>query len=350
LIALEVLRPAAATRGIFDEPAARSVKKARRIDSLSAAEYDALFHVQESSMTRGCLIGLFSWTAFAAGYWVLLHTRFPAPYHWIVPVGAGFVMAVVVGTLQAAIASGRAAWRLSRGSAFSGSADELPIDGEAFTVVGHIRASGPPLRAPFSGKAAVLYDYGIQHVGGQKSSRNDPTEHDYSGFALTPCAIDSPHGPIRLLGFPELENFDKERLDSEEALRNAAAYLSTTQFQDIGGFDPRTAFRESKELMSTDDGQLRKDWSISGERDLSNKQLFEQIVVNGDEVCAIGCYSAEKRALRPDLTVGSIRLLRGDPRNVARTLWWKTAHGIVGSVVITAALNGAIFGYLKFIA
>jgi len=321
----------------------------KEIDSLSAAEYDALLHVQESSMTRGCLIGLFSWTAFAAGYWVFLHTRFPAPYHWIVPVGAGFVMAVVVGTLQAAIASGRAAWRLSRGSAFSGSADELPTDGEAFTVVGHIRASGAPLRAPFSGKAAVAYDYGIKHLGRVRGG-NDTYTNDYSGFALTPCAIDSPHGPIRLLGFPALENFDQERLDSEEALRNAAAYLSTTQFQDVGGFDPKTAFRESKELMSTDDGQLRKDYTFSGDRDLSNKRLFEQIVVDGDEVCAIGCYSAEKRAVRPDLTVGSIRLLRGDPRTVARTLWWKTAHGIVGSVVITAALNGAIFGYLKFIA
>jgi hypothetical protein len=301
-------------------------------------------------MTRGCLIALFSWTACAAGYWIFLHTRFHAPYDWIVPLVAGFLMSVVVESLRAAIASGRTAMRLSRDSAFSGPLDELPRDGETFTVVGHLRATGPELRAPFSGKAAVAYDYGIRHLGGRGTGSSDPYLHDYSGFALTACAIDSPHGPIRLLGFPLLENFDQERLDSEEALRNAAAYLTSTQFQDVGGFDLKANFRESKELMSTDDGQLREDYTFSGDRDLSNKRLFEQIVVNGEEVCAIGCYSAEKSALRPDLNVGFIRLLRGDPRAVAKALWWKTAHGIVGAVVITAALNGAIFAYLEFFA
>ena len=40
-----------------------------------------------------------------------------------------------------------------------------------------------------------------------------------------PCAIDSPHGSVRIFGFPLLEGFPKRPYDTEEGRRNAAAYL-----------------------------------------------------------------------------------------------------------------------------
>lgn len=190
--------------------------------------------------------------------------------------------------------------------------------------------------------------YDLQHLSGR--ARHVTILTDYSAFAVTPCAIDTPHGSIRFLGFPLLEGFAKEHLKSDEAFRNAAAYLTATQFQDLSGFQPGAILRESKELMTADDGQLRKDWSMSGDSDLSGKQLFERSVAPGEMVCLIGCYSAERRGLAPNLNVGAVRLVRGDPQTAGRALWWRTVHGVVGSLVIAALLNGGLYGYLHFFA
>lgn len=269
-------------------------------------------------MTRGLLIALVTWVACAAAYWYFLHTRFPAPYDWIVPAGAGLVMSLAVGAFSAAMTSAGEARRVSAMSTSSGSIGEAPRDGESFIVVGSLRATGPELRAPFSGRASLLYDYDLQHLS--RRARHDTMDTDYSGFAVTPCAIDTPQGSIRLLGFPLLEGFDKGRLKSDEAFRNAAAYLTATQFQDLSGFQPGAILRESKELMTADDGQLRRDWSMSGDSDLSGKQLFERSVAPGEMVCLIGCYSAERRGLAPNLNVGAVRLVRGDPQTASRAL------------------------------
>lgn len=297
---------------------------------------------KESTVKRGCFVGLVTWAACGAVYWYLLHDRFPPPRDWVIPVVAGFFMAVVIGFLQAALASAMAAIRVSQQATFSGSTGERPNDGATVTVVGRIRATGSPLHAPISGKPAVLYSYQIGRTmrGRQSSSQSK----DYSGFGLTPSVIDSPLGAIRLLGFPELEGGDKEEHESEEAIANAASYISSTPFKDMRGFHPGDIYREVKDLMTDDDGQIRKDWKLSDTPDLSDSSLFEQMVAPGERVCVTGRYSAEKGGLVPDIGGGNeLRLMRGDASAAAWALWRKTASALFAAIIVAGAVNAVIY-------
>ncbi|MGH9422155.1 MAG: hypothetical protein ACRD3J_19415, partial [Thermoanaerobaculia bacterium] len=248
-------------------------------------------------MKRGCLISLLFLGACFGGYWYVLHGHVEPPAFWWATGIASFFMFISLSAFQTAIGAARDATRVSSESSFGGYGGEQFEDDAIVTVVGHIRAIGSSLRAPFSGKAAVIYNYDIDHIS---ERRNDTTDvKDYSGFAMIATAIDSPHGSVRLLGFPMLEGFSKDWYDTEEARRNAAAYLESTPLTDMQGFHPGTIFHEMKELLTDDDGQFRKDWKMTEDRNLSNKNLHEQMVAPGDQVCAIGRWSASKHGLIP---------------------------------------------------
>src|SRR5947209_12973404 len=107
-------------------------------------------------MKRGCFISLLTWGACAYGYWYFTHARLIPPLDWTGPVGAGLVMAMVIGALRNALAAAHNAIRLSQQPSVMG---ERPRDRAIVSVSGHIRASGSPLRAPISGRPAVLYSY-----------------------------------------------------------------------------------------------------------------------------------------------------------------------------------------------
>ena len=115
-------------------------------------------------MKKSCSVGLFTWAAFAGVYWYFVHDRFRAPYEWIVPLVAGFLTWIAVANLRTGAAAARDAMRVSRHATFSGVTGERPADGDVVTVVGRLRVTGPQLRAPFSGKPAVLYSYEIEHA------------------------------------------------------------------------------------------------------------------------------------------------------------------------------------------
>jgi ankyrin repeat protein len=297
-------------------------------------------------MKPGCALSLLVWAAAGGAYWYLIHSYFQPPLQWMVPAAAGLLMAVAVGALQNAMTAAGDAVRLGQQSQFSGVV-EPPKDGEVVTIAGHIRAAGSSLRAPFSGKPAVLYSYEIQHYGRQADGDTGVVK-DYSGFALSPCAIDSPRGSIRLLGFPMLEGFPKELLASDVARTNAASYLGSTQFADMGGFQVRAMVRELKELMTDDDGQVRKDWKMTDETDISEKSLYEQIVSPGEQVCIIGRYSAEKRGVVPDVAHGNaLRLVQGDARAASGSAWGKVVSNLVGFAVVALLVNGGVYTIAK---
>jgi len=298
-------------------------------------------------MKRGCLISLLILAACFGGYWYVLHGHVEPPAFWWATGVASFFMWISISSLQGAITSARDAMRVSSESSFGGYGGEQFEDDAIVTVVGHIRAVGSSLRAPFSGNAAVLYSYDIDHIS---HSNNDSTNvKDYSGFALAPCAIDSPHGSVRIFGFPLLEGFPKKSYSTDEGRRNAAAYLEATQLKDMQGFHPGTIIHEIKELLTDDDGQFRKDWKMTEDRDLSDKHLSEQIVAPGDQVCAIGRWSAAKHGLIPPAG-GVIRLLQGDPQKIVSGLWRKTVGNLIGALIVGAIVNGAVYMLLQISA
>ncbi|HEV7426074.1 MAG TPA: ankyrin repeat domain-containing protein [Thermoanaerobaculia bacterium] len=295
-------------------------------------------------MKRGCFISLLILGACFGGYWYVLHGHVEPPAFWWATGVASFFMWISISTLQGAFTSARDAMRVSSESSFGGYGGEQFADDAMATVVGHIRPVGSSLRAPFSGKPAVLYSYDIDHYS--HTSEGSSETKDYSGFALAPCAIDSPHGSVRIFGFPLLEGFPKRPYDSDEGRRNAAAYLESTPLKDMQGFHPGTIIHEIKELLTDDDGQFRKDWKMTDDRDLSDKHLHEQLVSPGDQVCAIGRWSAAKHGLIPPAG-GVIRLLQGDPQKIVSGLWRKCAGGVVGGLIVAALVNGAVYTLLQ---
>ena len=299
-------------------------------------------------MKRGCFISLFVLGAFVGAYWYLLHPHVEPPAVWWAIGIATLFMWISFGAVQTAVMTARDAAKVSGDSTFAGYSGEQLEDGATVTALGHIRAVGATLSAPFSGKPAVLYSYDINHFSRRKRG-NDTIEEDFSGYALTPCAIDSPHGAIRLLGFPLLQGFENINFDTEEGRKNAAAYLEATQFTDMEGFHPGAIYHELKDLLTDDEGQFRKDWKMTEDRDLSNKHLHEQIVAPGEQVCAIGIWSAAKHGLVPS-GVNVIRLLRGDPQQVISTLRGKCVANVIGALIAAAIANGGVYMLLQVAA
>ncbi|MEA2165652.1 MAG: hypothetical protein QOK37_3779 [Thermoanaerobaculia bacterium] len=293
-------------------------------------------------MKRGCLLTLLILFALIGVYWYLLHGHIEPPVLWWGVGIASFFMWIATGALRTAAFAARDARRVSNQSVSAGFNGEDMEDGATITVVGRVRAVSQPLRAPFSDQPAVLYSYEIEHesTGPEESTSN---VKDYSGFALTPTAIDSPRGSILLLGFPLLEGFPKTTFDTDAARQNAAAYVASTAFIDMEGFHPGQIYQQVRDMLTEDDGSVRKDWKMTDDRDFSNKILVEQIVAPGEQVCAIGRWSAAKRGLVPGGTNGVVQLLRGDPENVERGLWGKCVRNVIGGLIVAAIVNAAIY-------
>jgi hypothetical protein len=143
-----------------------------------------------------------------------------------------------------------------------------------------------------------------------------------------------------------MESFPKRAYDTEEGRRNAAAYLESTPLTNMQGFHPGMVFHEIKDLLTEDDGQVRKDWKMTEDRDLSDKHLREQVVAPGDQVCAIGRWSAAKHGLIPPAG-GVIRLLQGDPQKIVSGLWRKTIGNLIGALIVGAIVNAAVYTLLQ---
>jgi uncharacterized protein len=298
-------------------------------------------------MKKGCFVTLVIWAAAAGAYWYYIHTRFVPPLDWIVPVVAGLMMVIVFGNLRQGVDSAINAVRASQQATFSGMTGERPKDGQVLTVVGHIRATGgSTLEAPITRRPAVLYGYDISHQS-RSSDGGFHAAKDFAGFALAPSVIDSRMGPMRLLGFPNLEGFPKEEVADPDVAR-VNEYIAATPFQDMSGFNPLALYREIKELMTDDDGQLRKDWRMSSGEVTEDHDISEQVVTPGEQVTAIGRYSAAKQGLVQDIGGGNaLRLIRGDAQMSSSALWKQAAGRVIGAIIFAAVVNGVLFGFLN---
>ena len=292
-------------------------------------------------MKKGCFVGLLTWAVCGGAYWYFLHNRFGAPLDKIVPIVGGFLMAVVVGNLRIGLASAFNAIEVSQQS--SGVIGERPRDGKLITVSGHIRATGPTLTAPISGRPAVLYTYEVSHWS--SGSRDVRLIKDYSGLALTPSAIDSRYGAIGIFGFPMLSGFSSQL--PESAMDNVKQYIANTEFKDLTGFAFGGIFKEVSDRLTDDAGEMRHDLRLTTDDLPEDATLSEEVVAPGEQVTAIGRYSAEKGGLIPDAN-SPMQIVRGDAAASSAALWKKAAGAVIGSLFFAAVINGGLFVVLKF--
>ena len=172
-----------------------------------------------------------------------------------------------------------------------------PENGRLEAASGRVRALGAPLEAPFTGRPCVAYEYDVTNPEAGRS--------DFAGVALTPCAIDAPRGPVRILGWSMLDEFPKtleEDIDADRAL----SYLRSAAFEHLG---LTNALTFPSVLVADQDGSIRKDMRIAdGPPHLEGRHLSERIVPEGSTVTVLGIWSESERGFRPSSSAMMNRL------------------------------------------
>ena len=149
-------------------------------------------------------------------------------------------------------------------------AGDAPKDGRLEAASGRVRALGAPLEAPFTGRACVAYEYDVKNPDAERS--------DFAGVALAPCAIDTPRGPVRILGWSMLDEFPKA-LQEEIDRARGLSYLRRVPFEPLG---LTNVLSFVKGLVTDQDGAIRKDMRIAdSEPDLEGRRVEEKVVPEG---------------------------------------------------------------------
>ena len=244
-------------------------------------------------MKKSCGLSAAVWLVIMGAYgWVAykkIHEAIPAAF---IGVLGGTCAAMLFGSVWGLVTGGDDRDALRR--ALKG---ETPRDGRLEAATGAVRALGSALEAPFTGQECVAYEYNVKNPGKERS--------DFTGVALVPCAIDTPRGPVRILGWSLLDQFPKALKEGVDRTRGLA-YLRNARFEPLG---LSNAFSFLRDLIADQDGAIRKDMRIAdGEPDLEKKRIEERIVPVGSTVTVLGIWSEARRGFAPASSAALNRL------------------------------------------
>ncbi len=261
------------------------------------------------SLARSCRNWALVYFAIAALAGALVYERFPdLKVAAIGGLAGGFFVWMSIGYVFGIGTKRKEADIIRRGLS-----SERPVDGEKIAVVGTIAPSMDLLEAPITKKRCLAYEY--------KALAPDAQEYGIiQGFALAPLTINGRSGPIRLFAAPDLE-FKDPPLGSREHHQNFREYVARTNFTKRHMTDIRSELAELKKILADDDGRIRYDIRRDDERsDLSMLTLTEKTLAPGDEVVAIGRYSATRGALVPDESamLYPVKISKGPPEEAMR--------------------------------
>jgi hypothetical protein len=291
---------------------------------------------------KGCLLWLLQLAVLIGLYYLAFHGRFSPPADRIGAAAGGFFMLLAIGAFQNAFRARKNRARLER--ALAGAPFE---DGQQVAAIGPIMALGSPVESPFTRTPCVACSWDISHESRSRNSSSNNTVKDFSGFVLTPCAVNAPGGSVRILGFPTLEGF-KAAPRGEEVYANAESYLSSTPFERVGLMQ---IFSQVKDLITDDDGYIRKDWRMADDGfalDPDVHALNEEVVKDGETVCALGLYSAEKGGLVLGLGKGGegLTLIRGGVEAGKKRLKGNVGQNIAAGIMVLLASHFFLFMFL----
>jgi hypothetical protein len=293
-------------------------------------------------LRRGCTLILLLFGALFALYFVFFTRYFEWP---------GNLFAAGLGSLFGAMglsSIGSLLWARRDTAAFRRAARQAPLtDGSLVVVAGHIRPLGAPLTAPLSGRPCVAYEYEIVQRLPRRSGQTSSQSTDLAGFAMAASAIDTPGASVRLLGFPLLDQFPQSRDAGPAVVARARQYAGSTPFEAMRGVAALQMFASFDDALTDADGAVRKDFRMTEEPiPFERRTLGERIVGVGQEVCALGRYDAEKRALVPSGATLN-RLWPGTPaqvrRDIVATARSQAALGLTFFAVSHAMLGAAFY-------
>jgi len=207
-----------------------------------------------------------------------------------------------------------------------------PQDGETIAAVGRIEALGRRLESPFRRTPCVLYEWRIGPRGGDSERAR--------GLALTPSAIATPAGSVRLLAFPILQDVREDRVRDDAGVANARAYAESAAWDSSPRESVGSALGQLAAIYTDDDGSIRKDYRLTtGDVYVAGTSLLEKVVPNGAEVCVVGTYSAARGGIVPG-TKGiwdAPRLSLGSADLLERTLLLRAIRTLLGTAAFGAA-------------
>ncbi len=207
-----------------------------------------------------------------------------------------------------------------------------PRDGKRVAVIGTLRGHGE-LTAPFTRERCVLYSYEI--VTTDTAGETTTYRVAYEGFAMVPLSIEHGTDRTRLLARPDIK-LPKRRPDSLAARDHAKHYVEHTTFAPA----PKKSAEEKD--LSHSDGRARADYQRGPATNLAACALMEQVLAAEANVCAIGEYRADRRAL-----VAPVTLRTGSSFAIGAA--WRVVNAAIGTVICTAiALAAATIFCLNF--
>ena len=291
-------------------------------------------------LRRGCTLLVVLFGALFALYFFFFTRYFEWP---------GNLFAAGLGSLFGAMglaAIGNLLWARRDTAAFQRAARREPLaDGTLVVVAGHIRPLGAPLTSPFSGRPCVAYEYEVVQRGPARKGQSSQST-DIAGFAMAASAIDTPDASVRLLGFPILDQFPQSRDSGPDVAARARQYAASAPFETMRGVGALQMFASFDDALADADGAVRKDFRMTEEAiPFERRTLGERIVGVGQEVCALGRYDAEKRALVPRGATLN-RLWPGTPAKVRREIVATARSQVVLGLTFFAvshAMLGAAF-------
>lgn len=155
--------------------------------------------------------------------------------------------------------------------------------GERLAVIGAVEATGPPLKAPFSGRECAAYAYEIS----ARRKFGDPFRIVGKGVRGA-IAIRCANGPVALGPFQMVVTL--EVIPAEMAITNARSSADAAKVPQAGSLLPTKASWVDSLLAGN------APW-VTALSVTTAVQFEEAVLLPGDEVSAVGVYSAARRRL-----------------------------------------------------
>jgi ankyrin repeat protein len=124
----------------------------------------------------------------------------------------------------------------------------------------------------------------------------------------------------------------------------AKEYIARTTFRPMSVTKVFSALNALSEALTDDDGSVRMDWRMNEDIKLDAATLKERLLPVGQQVTAVGKYSAERRGLIADGMLSMIQLRPGDAETARRALIKQGSSGFVTGLVLFLISHGILAG------
>lgn len=252
-------------------------------------------------MWKGCLLLLVLFVAILYAEFELVQAR-GLPYPWVVASVLALSLSLALGAVQGVVQAlqararpetPRADWR----------------EGELIRVGGVVRATGPRVRMPFSGREVVFGWY--EGLAGRPDLGDvNLLRPSWRGMMAASCVLETQGGRIALAGFPSLRNVSQQRFDDRAYVQQAARQLATTRWEIAPDVLPAD-YAQAEQAFAAERGalplhlinrtaleHLEMAIGLTTEADLRERLGWlrwlysERVLAPGDVVTVVGTYHA----------------------------------------------------------